>query len=122
MLKSIFCLFALISLAATSQLAISQVIWSPVASNQNFDVGINLESIIRKGDITSLRIQTLDKSDRSIMYEDLEISCPSRQIRSIWAKRYNSRNRVTGVNNNIGKWNKVEPETIMSLIYSKACK
>lgn len=122
MLKNIFCLFALISLTAASQLAISQVIWTPVASNQNFDVGINLESITRRGDITSLRIQTLDKSDRSLMYEDLEISCPSRQVRSIWAKRYNSRNRVTGANNNIGKWNKVEPDTIMSLIYSKACK
>lgn len=122
MLKSVFRLFALIFLAITSPLAISQVIWTPVASNQNFDVVVNLESITRKGDITSARIQTLDRSDRSIMYEDLEISCPLKQVRSIWAKRYNSRNRVTGVNSNLGNWNKVEPDTIMYLIYFKVCK
>lgn len=100
----------------------AQVVWSPVASNQNFDVGMDYSSVKRSMEIAKGRIRTTDKSDRSIMYEDLEVDCQVKKVRSVWAKKYDWRNKVIGISTSQGSWDSVQPNTIMSLIYAEACR
>lgn len=100
----------------------AQVTWSPVSSNQNFEVAINYDSLKRSSGIAKLRIKTADKADRSIMYEDLELDCELKRVRSVWAKRYDWRNKVRGISNTPSDWADVQPSTIMAVIYAHACE
>lgn len=95
--------------------------WSSIASNQTFDVGIDYESLKLSNGIAKFRIMTTDKADRSVMYEDPELDCQLKKMRSIWAKKYDSRNKVRGVNSTPSSWDSVQPNTIMSVIYTKTC-
>lgn len=59
----------------------AQVVWSLGASNQNFDVGVDYDSLQRSMGIAKVRIKTTVKSDRSTMYEDLEFDCQVKKVR-----------------------------------------
>jgi hypothetical protein len=102
-------------------IAFAQVVWSPIASNPNFDVGINYDSLSRSNGIAKFRIQTTDKSDRSIMYEDLEIDCSKKTFRSVWAKKYDWRNKVRGESSRPRNWDGIQPSTIMSVLHTRTC-
>jgi hypothetical protein len=99
----------------------SQVIWSPIVSNPSFDVGMNYDSIKRSNGIAKFRILTTDKSDRSMVYEDLELDCQQKTYRSVWAKRYDWRSKVKGETSTPSNWQAVQPNTVISVISTKVC-
>lgn len=122
-MKKLFCLLFTAVCLIASQNVKAQVIWTPVAENNVFIVGMDYDSLKRQGNITSVRVREFDKAESSTMYEDLEFDCKNSKFRSVWGKLYNRRNKVRyNESTPNAPWDMVEPKTLMSVIMMKACK